>query len=943
MKNVRRLFAAFIAGSLIALTTIFGIVPAHAEIDVSHLQTCLKEEGSSLDVLVLMDSSRSLRDAKPDEAAGREFDKGSDPERKRGKILKSSLKILRSLAEESGRSFNISLRNFGKNSDPAELGKLKERWVDWTDETSDGDLSEFVEKAVYDDSPGTQWTNGLISAQDQFKKRIGQAKLAGTSSCSIMFWITDGAPTDPTAPICAASGNASINWFRENNILILGGLLKPQEPAEAAKAAQFGPLVRGKNCGENRDGWTRGEVIEANEIGDLAWGFVGLIASIKNLINLNGDGSSFNVDPSTSHIEIYTRKSSGNWEIKKPDGTVFCSDSNRGTRCKVQDDPDVGIITITIFPDKPIDAAGTWSISPAINSDDFLVYGGLSTSSGDTSNTKPNLVISKYSSQPEEGKEASFLASLVNPDGSAFSLNGYKSVSICAKVASSPVASCESGKSFANLTVVPSTTDKSVAFEAVLVSEKDPTRDAYRISATVKINCIPSGFFPSLVCEKDPCVLTNLANKNSKATSILIVKAPSSGGQGGTVTLLGTTILADDIEDRGDGHFKFVVQKENGEIVEWNNENQTLSPGDKLTVTVSTDQGGTSEIQGVLKYRVSANGQEIVRQLDFKFNVGAAKDWPVLIGLMLLAYLFTVGLPYAYLLWSARRRAVLLVADNEFAYLEEPVSISQSGKVVSKASKVENALAASLDPSHEGLKFEEVESGARSISIGNVHIEVIPPKWNPFVEPVTHIYIKDNHILTTFGGSEFLQDRAFFSRSLTGEAVIYFASEENIAPRAADQVESFEPASKSELFTSTSTKAQGEDLLINSGEIFATALYLVPRYENRRKSLSEVNSKLKTTLEGANLGVHIAELRQSALDAELLRLEELKKAALEQSAKKSDKKESKAKKSDVQDQDQTEQIDKPRSIFEEEIKSNKKSLFSDETDTPESDSGKKLW
>ena len=358
---------------------------------------------------------------------------------------------------------------------------------------------------------------------------------------------------------------------------------------------------------------------------------------------------------------------------------------------------------------------------------------------------------------------------------------------------------------------------------------------------------------------------------------------------------------------------------------------------------MSTDQGGTSEIQGVIKYKVSANGQEIVRQLDFKFNVGAAKNGPVLIGLMLLAYLFTVGLPYAYLLWSARRRAVLAVADDEFAYLEEHVTISENGKVVSRASKVENALATALEPSHEGLKFEVIEKGARSVSIGNVHIEVIPPKWNPFVEPATHIYIKDNHVLSTFGGAEFLQDRAFFSRSLTGEAVIYFPSEENIAPRAADQVESFEPASKSELFTSTSTKAQGEDLLINSGEIFATALYLVPRYENRRKSLSEVNSKLKTTLEGANLGVHIAELRQSALDAELLRLEELKKAALEQSVKKSDKKEPKVKKSDVKDQDQTEQTDKPRSIFEEEIKSNKKSLFSDETDSPESDSGKKLW
>jgi hypothetical protein len=123
MKKTKRFLATVTAGSLVALTTIFGIAPAQAAIDVSYLQTCLKEEGSSLDVLVLMDSSRSLRDAKPDEAAARQFDKGSDPERKRGKILKSSLKILRSLAEESGRSFNISLRNFGGTSTTTIMSK----------------------------------------------------------------------------------------------------------------------------------------------------------------------------------------------------------------------------------------------------------------------------------------------------------------------------------------------------------------------------------------------------------------------------------------------------------------------------------------------------------------------------------------------------------------------------------------------------------------------------------------------------------------------------------------------------------------------------------------------------------------------------------------------------------------------------------------------------
>jgi hypothetical protein len=944
MKKFKKIYSAVIAGTLIALTTIVGIAPAQAQIDVSDLQTCLKEEGSALNVLVLMDSSGSLRDATEQEikSGARTTKKGSDPEGKRGKILKSSLKILRTLAEESDRDFNISLRNFGKNSDPVELGRLKERWVDWTGNTSDQDLTIFVEKAVYDDSPGTQWTNGLISAKAEFKKKIDQAKLSGTRSCSIMFWITDGAPSDSTQPICAPTGEASINWFRENNILILGGLLKPQGAAEAAKADQFGPLVRGKNCGETQKGWTTGEVIVANEIDDLAWEFVGLIAGIKNLINLNGNGSTFNVDPSTSHIEIYTRKTSGNWEIKMPDGSVFCSKSNAAPKCIVKEDPEVGITTIEIYPDKPVDSAGTWSISPGIKPEDFLVYGGLSTNSGGALRTKPNLVITDFPAQPEEGKETSFLASLKNADGTPFSLSGYKSVTICAKIASSQVDSCVNGKSAANLTVIPATTDKSVSFEAVLISEKNPTR-SYIIPATVKIEVIASGFFPSLVCEKDPCVLNSLANKNSPGVSILRVEAPTSGTQDGTVTLLGATILADQIEGRGDGGFQFVIEKENGEIIQWNNQSQDLKPGDKLTLTVSTDQGGKSEIQGFLKYKVSANGQEIVRQLDFKFNVEAAKSWPILIALMLLAYLITVGLPYAYLLWLARKRAVLTVADNEYAYLEEPVTILQSGKVVSKASKVENALATALDPSHEGLKFEIVEEGARAVSIGNVHIEVIPPKWNPFVEPATHIYVKDNHVLSTFGGSEFLQDRTFFTRSLTGEAILFFPSQESIAPRLAEQIDTFEPLSRTDLFATTSSKPQSAELVISSGEIFATALYLVPRYENRRKSLSEANSKLKNTIESANLSTHIVELRQNALNAELLRIEELKKAEQAQTGKKKLKKEVSDKKSYKESLTQVEPTSTRFSIFEEELNTGGKSLFSNETDTPNPESGKKLW
>jgi len=411
-----------------------------------------------------------------------------------------------------------------------------------------------------------------------------------------------------------------------------------------------------------------------------------------------------------------------------------------------------------------------------------------------------------------------------------------------------------------------------------------------------------------LVCgngsEGDTCRIPDLKNKLSKeSVQLKVLKPTDAGAVAGQIYIIDIEVTRDDF----DRNFNFVLTDASGNVVNLGDKTALFNPNDTLTLEVSFDKGEASQIEGVIKYAVVTGDQIIVRQLNFGFEVDDLIDLPKLLLFLLLAYILTIALPYAFLLWSSHRSATLSVADNEFAYLEVPVNIGQNGKVVSQASQVENALETVLDPSYEGLKFETVEDGARAISIGNVRIEVIPSKWNPLVEPVTHVYVKDNHILSTFGGSEFLPERAFFSRSLTGEAVIYFPSEENIAPRVVQEDESFEPVSKTELFTSASNKAQGEDLIINSGEIFATVLYLVPRYENRRKALNATNLKLKNTIASANLGEHIAKLRQQALDEELLRIEELKKADLVQSEKKNEKN------------------------------------VPDDTDTPDPDSGKKLW
>jgi len=74
--------------------------------------------------------------------------------------------------------------------------------------------------------------------------RLGEAALNGEKSCPIMFWITDGAPSKPEedkARICKPGNSASIEWFRERNILVLGGLLRPKDQPDADL---FRPIVR---------------------------------------------------------------------------------------------------------------------------------------------------------------------------------------------------------------------------------------------------------------------------------------------------------------------------------------------------------------------------------------------------------------------------------------------------------------------------------------------------------------------------------------------------------------------------------------------------------------------------------------------------------------------------------------------------------------------------
>ena len=872
MKRISKTLTLIIISGIVLITTIFNISNAQAgQIDVGFLQTCLKEEGSSLDVLVLMDSSASLRDARADDGYVRAIKDGSDPEKKRGKILKSSLKILRTLADESKRTFNISLRNFGNNSDPKELAKLTQHWVSWTDKTTDSDLNNFVEKALYDDSTMTEWASGLSTARSQFKERIGQARLAGTKSCPIMFWITDGAPTDSTSPICTGESSASIDWFRENNVLILGGLLQPKEGKDRVDASKFKPIITGENCGENKEGWTRGEVIEANDVSDLAWGFVGLISSIKNLVNLNASNSSFYVDPSTSQLEIFMRGSDQkNWQINQADGSLYCSSSNRGNRCNSVPDPEIGITTITIFPENPVKAFGKWTITPGYLENNLQVYGGLNTSSSGSNKTQPRLLVTTSNSEPEEGQDVSFQAKLVNADGTDFSLSGYKSINLCAKIESDPSRNCKSGSATATLTVSPATTDKNVGFEAVLVSAYDGNRE-YRITANAKINVNLSGIFPSLECKKNnPCQLTNFANKNDKPKSYLEIKPAKNGSTEGKLSLVEYSILSDKVENR---NFVFQVQKVNGQVVNWNSQSDYLVPGDKLNLVASTDLAGDSEVKGVIKYKVSSNGKEITRELIFGFKVDHQSDHLLQALLLIIAYLLTIGLPYLFLLWSARRSAVLNVPDDEYSFVVLPFEITNEGKLKGMG-EVPSGI--SFAPDYKKLEKRTLEPNSRSVSIENAQIEVIPPKWNPFRAPKTQLNIPGCYLLTSFGEQKINFESTVFSSSLIDEVIVYFSAKGNITAETVEPETSKLEVSDLDFMDSKYEEKLGDEIISPSNPVTGNVIFIVSPYLNREKSLKLLVMKLDDSLSNLDLPESISELRTASLKDAVAQAEAIK-------------------------------------------------------------------
>jgi hypothetical protein len=871
MKILRRFLSLTLTSFLIALAVIVNPTQALAEvdsIDVRYLQTCLKQKGASLDVLVLMDSSRSLRNPQKGETDSGSSWTGSDIENRRGPILLSSLSLLQDLAEDSGNSFRVNLKNFGNNSGK-DLDALKSKWMPWTEVkpgNSDGILNDFVERALFNDSPGTDWAKGLATARIDFNARISEAERAGTKSCSIMFWITDGVPSSPAldkAEICKSAGESSIDWFREQNILVLGGLLKPKNK----DSSLFRPIVTGQNCGQTQDSWTNGDVIEADDINSLAWGFVSLVANIKNLIDLDFAKGKVVLDRGTSQMEIYIKGEPSQWELKAPDGSVFCSSSNlESTKCVVAAGK-TSITTISVTPVDPNTTQGSWTFT-SLPATEVKIYGGIS--------VEPNpvrLAINPLDQNVNEGNKATFNARLENADGSLFDVTGFKSVKICATLESDREEVCKSGSATAVLELLPSMSDTTVPFTAFITSNNGEDRE-YNVSAVVNVLVQESGKFPSLVCgngsEGDTCRIPDLKNKLSReSVQLKVLKPTDAGAVSGQIYIADIEVTRDDFAR----NFKFVLTDESGNVVNPGDKSNLFDPNDTLKLEVSFDKGEASQIEGVIKYAVVTGDQIVIRQLNFGFEVRDDVNLLVLFLLLLLAYLLTIALPYAFLLWSARRSAVLNVPGGEFSFLVLPFEITHNGKLMGTG---EIPAGSTFAPNHKNLEKRSIASNARTVTIEMAEISTIPPKWNPFGEVKTRISIPGNYILPTCNSQSLSYEEARFISTLVDEAIVYFPSEGNISPALIASEESISEDKAFDLYESSYEAKISETLSAPTNPVAGKVIFIVPPYGNKEKSLTKVLSNLNASASNIDWPEKIAELRENSL-----------KVALEQQEKES--------------------------------------------------------
>jgi hypothetical protein len=847
--------------------------------DFSSLQSCMNSVKASLNIVYIMDNSKSMIENDPDDA--------------RGPMMQSTLRILQQVGADSSKPVQYVMVPFGDNN--TEQDANAQQWRKLTQDNLNREASTLNNEALKEAAKGTNWKSGLSVA----KAKIEQQKKSDPGSCFVAIWLTDGAidmnfldqgyiPETGAAFVEICQSDELINWFRkpENNISMLAALLTV-DSEETINSILFDSVIEGKaeipqsvadtfdltlgedssfTCGDIFEGRQLGYLVKNGNAADLSWQFVDLVASItglkKHAESQNANSVDFKVPELIGKIRVYLKgDSQGSLKILDGQGIDVCSLPDVCRQISKSTDAGFEVWDVDV-PKSGTSSTERWSIQQLPQNSASKVFVGIN---GKYKNLTlaptydPDL---SEGTKLDEGRSVTAKYKLIDSSSVDLDSTDYESVEICLEA---PARKCQQEPSV-QFDLVVAEVNKKIGAKAT-IKLKDVAGD-FVLTSVQSITVKKNENYAKILCEPS-CSLNPIPNRNQKSVTILEIDS----GKEGTSTIEVTGFKVEDndpVRAKSYSIDSSIVTVAAGE------------PG-SIEVTLSNSNAKTKEnnLQGTMQYTVTNDGNPISTSVPVTFSINQEKSWLTIILGYLLALLFAVGLPYLALLLQARRSAVFI--DDEIKYLSTPVRVTASGQLLSRNDSAVQDLLNSTDlentdseSSEDSLvtpdrkllsKAIEVEKGSKELHIGSASLRIKPVKFDAFAPIQVFLTIPDSVVNSSHGEKANLLhvETTTASQSLNG-LVFLHAPASLIEPIDKNSVHEVSETLE-DLTSDGSVMTVKTERTVAESEFVGTLVVVLSNNQNTAKALSKVFDLLRTkSFEGLNKS--LTNLRSDALEAE---------------------------------------------------------------------------
>lgn len=692
---------------------------------IADLNTCLNSLADPvLDVFYLMDGSGSL--------ANDGSRRGADPDGVRFQAVEESVAPLAELAD-AGVNVNVAAATFGNGASTV---------VPWT-QVQPGDsgaLAEELSSALENSfqRENTNWVAGLALAEEELAKKRLEKR-----SCQTLIWITDGGifiennaesnaagieaicgafPTD----FGSAKDQGSMFRLRNAGVVVLGFLLDDPNSDSQSRVSYFGPVVEGRGevdssyfggengqfaCGRVIPG-AAGAAIPAENPSALADALWAVSICITNRC-ITGDGFNEPLDrdedgrwimPITSGIAtVLVRPRSDTVQIYDPNGTDVCA---ADADCTIEN----GALSISVLGN-----SGVWRLATGDNASPvvrFLLEISLTPEvpddviSGEPTGVALQVVQADEPFRPELYDQVDLAWEFQSDDGSASS----------GVVGDSGLLVDFAPQAGGRLTLLLNAFVEATQVEGVTIPSL--TVD---VSQQVPLEVRPPGDYPSVIGRdgsSPETVLFPLIEGVGDATAVIRVQGPATGE--GLVCLAPVVIESDPgVAEVGRTlAFSSDFDCASGQ--------RTISAGEiiEIPITASTDRqfSGVARGQFFVQLQPVDGGRVFPEAIDFEVPSTLQRSSGAALITFIVMTILGLLIPYAVLLFFARRQASFSGELSGARYASLPIHVGQEGLVSIGDRPVSDYSFIYMNP---GTVQRTVETA------GVVH-EVRPPKAWPF-------------------------------------------------------------------------------------------------------------------------------------------------------------------------------------------------------------------